>query len=99
MSSARVDMEGMALLDALCWVDQTTFPDDLYKGVLEAGASIEVAQEICQAYRTHRPRSVLSFYREWCYPAGKDDDQYKAKVGHYILAMVELYRQRFAAGA
>ncbi|ASJ88776.1 hypothetical protein ACEP6V_21085 [Pseudomonas aeruginosa] len=59
--------------NALCWVRQTTFPDDLEEGLISVGAPAEVAQEIRFAYQLTSARHIMIFYEDYAYAPNNED--------------------------
>jgi len=58
---------GPHLLNALCWVVQTTFPLDLFNGLHMMGCPDGLAREIHIAYSMMSNRNILEFYEDYAY--------------------------------
>lgn len=58
---------GTSLLNALCWVNQTTFPADLEEDLVKLGAPAELAQDISLAYKLSCHRNLVAFYEAYAY--------------------------------
>ncbi|EPP9373571.1 hypothetical protein PZF67_005276 [Pseudomonas aeruginosa] len=61
--------------NALCWVNQTTFPVDLEKGLVALGAPAEIARDISAAYQLTSDRNLMRFYEEYAYATNDADWQ------------------------
>ncbi|MDS9915014.1 hypothetical protein RMI87_16030 [Pseudomonas aeruginosa] len=61
--------------NALCWVNQTTFPVDLEKGLVALGAPAEIARDISAAYQITSDRNLMRFYEEYAYATNDADWQ------------------------
>ncbi len=61
--------------NALCWVNQTTFPEDLEKGLISLGSPPDLAQEISFAYKSSTDRNIMRFYEEHAYATGNAEWQ------------------------
>lgn len=61
--------------NALCWVNQTTFPADLEVGLVALGAPAEVALDISSAYQQASDRNLMRFYEEYAYASNDADWQ------------------------
>lgn len=76
----------VGLLDALSWVRQTVFPEDLKSGLLACGASPELAEEIAFAFKMTRDRDILKFYESYGYAQG--NAEWKALLASVIQSRV-----------
>ncbi len=80
-------MSSSKLFNALCWVSQTTFPEDLEKGLLLIGAPAEVASDIRFAFQTYSSRKVMSFYEEYVYAGNNPEwEKYLSAFLHKRIA-------------
>lgn len=61
--------------NALCWVNQTTFPADLEEGLVALGAPADVARDISSAYQLTSDRNLMRFYEEYAYATDDADWQ------------------------
>ncbi|MEA8592243.1 hypothetical protein PZT57_26715 [Pseudomonas aeruginosa] len=61
--------------NALCWVNQTTFPADLEEGLVALGAPADVARDISSAYQLTSDRNLMRFYEEYAYATNDADWQ------------------------
>lgn len=61
--------------NALCWVNQTTFPADLEEGLVALGAPADVARDISSAYQLTSDRNFMRFYEEYAYATNDADWQ------------------------
>ncbi len=93
-SAARLDVAEKAgswqdnPFNALCWVNQTTFPVDLENGLVSVGASEELAREISSAYQLTSDRNLMRFYEEHAY-ATSDADWQKYLSKFFISRMAQ----------
>lgn len=76
--------------NALCWVSQTTFPDDLEQGLISVGAPAEVAQDIRFAYQTAADRRIMSFYESHAYAAG--NTEWEKYLSAYLVKRMAEYQ-------
>lgn len=56
-----------SFLNALCWVNQTTFPADLEEDLVKLGAPADLAQDISLAYKLSCHRNLIAFYEAYAY--------------------------------
>jgi len=80
-------MSSSKLFNALCWVSQTTFPEDLEKGLISVGASAEVASDIRFAFQASSSRQIMSFYEEYAYAGNNPEwEKYLSAFLHKRIA-------------
>ncbi|MFW5300932.1 hypothetical protein ACOAMY_16565 [Pseudomonas aeruginosa] len=58
---------GTHFFNALSWVRQTTFPEDLERDLVALGTAPALAQEIAVTYRHSMSRDIVRFYEEYAY--------------------------------
>lgn len=58
---------GPHFFNALSWVRQTTFPEDLERDLVALGTAPALAQEIAVTYRHSMSRDIVRFYEEYAY--------------------------------
>lgn len=61
--------------NALCWVNQTTFPADLEADLVSLGAPLEMARDVSSAYQLTSNRNIMQFYEEYAYATNNADWQ------------------------
>lgn len=80
---------GPQFFNALCWVNQTTFPADLERGLLELGTDPVIAKDISMSYRFSQIRNFMHFYEEYAYSVGSKD--WQEPLAAYISARLAEY--------
>jgi len=76
-------------LNALCWVRQTTFPEDLEQGLRSFTNDPGLAKDISDAFRFTPHKDIVRFYEDYAYAPG--NAQWQQALAAYISSRIASY--------
>lgn len=76
-------------LNALCWIRQTTFAEDLKHGLRSITNDPALARDVSDAFRFTAHKDIMRFYEEYAYAPG--NTQWQQALAAYISSRVASY--------
>ncbi len=76
-------------LNALCWVRQTTFPEDLEQGLRSFTNDPGLAKDISDAFRFTPHKDIVRFYEDYAYAPG--NAEWQQALAAYISSRIASY--------